>query len=198
VPDVRHLTPADARRVPWKNGRGVTAELALWPPGASFERGDFDWRIACAGVDAAGPFSLFPGFDRVLVVTSGEGLVLRHGAGPRRRVPRLQPHRFSGDDATTAELLAGPVTDLNVLTRRPRVAAAVSVLRGAAREPLGATHVFLHVVQGAVDARVAGGEPVALTEDESLWIRGGQLSESLELARGACTALLVQIEELPA
>src|SRR5258708_2763617 len=62
VLQIRQLTPADARRVPWKNGRGVTDELALWPPGASFERGDFDWRIACAGVDAAGPFSAFPGF----------------------------------------------------------------------------------------------------------------------------------------
>src|SRR5687767_10413887 len=39
--EVVHLHPADARLVPWKNGRGVTRELALWPEGASLERGDF-------------------------------------------------------------------------------------------------------------------------------------------------------------
>jgi environmental stress-induced protein Ves len=197
VLEIRHLTPADARRVPWKNGRGVTEELVLWPPDASFERGDYAWRIACAGVDTAGPFSLFPGFDRLLVVTSGEGLALRHGAGPPVRVPRLQLHRFSGDEATTAELLAGPVADVNVLLRRGRVAAGLSVLRGAGREPLGGGHVFLHLVQGTSDVRVAGGAPVALAAHESLWIRGGSASESLELAGAACTALLVRIEDLP-
>jgi environmental stress-induced protein Ves len=94
-PELRHLTAADVRRVPWKNGRGVTEELALWPPGASFERGDFDWRVARAGVDAAGPFSEFPGFDRLLVVTEGEGLLLRHGVAAAVRVARLAPHRPS-------------------------------------------------------------------------------------------------------
>lgn len=180
----------------WKNGRGVTAELALWPPGASFERGDFDWRIACAGVDEPAPFSRFPGFERLLVVISGEGLALRHGAQPSVRVPRLHPHRFSGDDATSAELLAGPVTDFNVLARRGRAAAGLSVLRGAGRQPLSAGHVFLHLVHGAVDVRVAGREPTALAAQESLWIRGGQPGDALELDGGACTALLVRIEDL--
>jgi environmental stress-induced protein Ves len=198
VIEIHRLTPSDARQVPWKNGRGVTHELALWPPSASFERGDFDWRIACAGVDAAGPFSAFPGFERLLVVIEGEGLALRHGARPALRVPRLQPHGFSGDDATSAELLAGPVTDLNVLARRGRVAARLSVLRGAGHEPLGASQVFLHLVQGVVHARVACGEPIALAAQESLWVRGGHPSDAIELAGGACTALLVRIEELPA
>ena len=30
-----HLTPADARRVPWRNGRGVTEEVAIGPAGAT-------------------------------------------------------------------------------------------------------------------------------------------------------------------
>ncbi|MBM3986021.1 MAG: hypothetical protein FJ296_10095, partial [Planctomycetes bacterium] len=80
TPGLRVLRAADARRVPWRNGRGVTEELALAPPGASFERGDFDWRVARATVAQAGPFSAFPGFERVLVVVQGAGLRLEHGA----------------------------------------------------------------------------------------------------------------------
>ena len=43
MPEFLHLRPGDARRVPWKNGRGVTEELAVWPPEASFERGGKVW-----------------------------------------------------------------------------------------------------------------------------------------------------------
>ena len=124
-----HLRPEDARRVPWKNGRGFTDELALWPRGASFEKGDFLWRISKAAVDEPGPFSSFPGFERVLVVTQGAGLVLEHGAAaPRARVERLVPYRFQGEWSTSAELISGRVEDFNVLTRRGAVRAEVEVL----------------------------------------------------------------------
>ena len=193
---LRHLKPQDARRVPWKNGRGVTEELALWPPGASFERGDFDWRIARAGVAEDGSFSEFPGFERVLVVCSGEGLLLRHGLAAPVRVPRLQSHRFSGDDATTAELLAGAAIDVNVLARRGRVAAEVSVLR-AGRLSLPASdaeHSFVHVIEGDVAARVAGGsEPVTLSPRESLWILGEAPPIELQPAGSEHVLLLVRL-----
>lgn len=128
--EVVHLRERDSRRVAWKNGRGVTDELALWPADASFERGDFDWRVARAAIDAAGPFSSFPGFERVLVATAGDGLVLEHGnAAARARVRRLEPYRFSGDWETAAALTSGRVEDLNVLARRGRCAVEVEALR---------------------------------------------------------------------
>ena len=48
--EILHQTSADSRRVPWRNGRGTTEELAIWPAGATLERGDFDWRISKARV----------------------------------------------------------------------------------------------------------------------------------------------------
>jgi len=52
------LIPADAmRRMPWKNGGGVTTEIAIAPEGATLD--NFDWRVSTAQVDAAGPFSRF-------------------------------------------------------------------------------------------------------------------------------------------
>lgn len=176
------LTPSDAREVPWKNGRGVTRELAVWPA-----HGELDWRISAAPVDEPGPFSSFPELERILVVTSGAGLVLAHGdAAPRAFVRRLEPYRFDGAWETTAELPHGPVRDLNVMVRRGRVRADVEALALGARrlrEALPAGHAFVHVLSGRCSARVTGEEsPFELGPLESLWARALRGGEELELA----------------
>lgn len=202
--EVLHLAAGDARRVPWKNRRGFTEELAVWPAdstGARFERLDFDWRVSKAVVDADGPFSSFPGFERILVVTHGEGLVLAHGdAAPRARVRALEPCRFSGDWTTTASLVAGPVRDFNVVYRADSVRADVQALRlgpRKARETLPVGHAFAHALDGAVTARVGGEEePYELRPGESLWVSELAREEELELVGrdAASVALLVRIE----
>jgi environmental stress-induced protein Ves len=173
------LRPSDARRVPWKNGRGFTDELALWPSGASFEKGEFDWRISKAAVEESGPFSLFPGFERVLVVTAGAGLVLDHGGqAPRTRLERHVPYRFSGDWPTSAALIDGRVEDFNVLCRRGAARAEVDVWPAGPQRSVTAArdeHVFVHY----------------LASGESLWLQRG-IRRELEL-HGAGTALLVRI-----
>jgi len=188
--DVKHLCAADLRRVPWKNGRGFTDQLALWPPAASFEQGDFDWRISKATVEQDGPFSAFPGFERVLVVTEGAGLVLDHGAlAPRAKLERLVPYRFSGDWPTSATLVDGRVADFNVLCRRGRVRAQVEVCEGHIERDVQTSidaHVLVHLLAGSIEARPA--QPIAA--GESLWLR--HVNHRLEL-RGAGTALLVRI-----
>ncbi|MEO6711501.1 MAG: HutD family protein [Planctomycetota bacterium] len=159
---VRHLREQDARRVPWKNGRGITKELALWPDGSSFERADFDWRISVARIEEAGPFSEFSGFDRILVITEGEGVILEHGtAAPRSRLRRLEPYRFSGDWPTRCELPRGPVADFNVLARRGEFSAEVLALPlglRQLRETIEASDVLVHASGGALRARVSGEE----------------------------------------
>jgi len=198
--DLVHLTAADARRVPWKNGRGVTEELALWPAGASFERGDFDGRISRAAVVPSGAFSSFPGYERVLVVIDGDGLTLTHGdVVPRARVRRLEPYRFSGDWPTSAELVRGPVSDFNVLVRRGGARAEVEVVRlgrRATREALGCSQAFVHMLAGSATARVTGAEEVyTLAARESLWARGLRAGDELELvgATDDSVAILVRI-----
>jgi uncharacterized protein len=190
-PELRRLTAADVRRVPWKNGRGVTEELAIWPPGASFERGDFDWRIARAGVAEDGHFSMFPGFERVLVVIAGDGLRLRHGAASPVRVFPLQPHRFSGDEVTQAELLGAPVTDLNLLLRRGRVAGEMELLRrDAARIGEGTEHALVLAV-GRTVVRL-GPAVETLAAGELLWVRGAAAAEPMQIAEGLGVLLRIR------
>ena len=198
--EVVQLRPADARVVPWKNGRGVTRELALWPEGANLERGDFDWRLSSAPVNEPGPFSVFPGVERILVVTAGADLVLSHGReAPRARLRRLEPYRFAGDWPTTAELPHGPITDFNVMLRAGRARADVQGLAlGArrARESLAPGHAFVHVVAARCSARVTGEEePFELGAGSSLWIRGLRGGEELDLAGRAagCELLIVAL-----
>ena len=83
------LRARNHRRMPWKNGGGVTTEIAVFPANAGLE--DFEWRLSMATVASDGPFSLFAGIDRTLAVLEGEGLVLASRAGPRKASRGIRP-----------------------------------------------------------------------------------------------------------
>ncbi|HVX76888.1 MAG TPA: HutD family protein [Bradyrhizobium sp.] len=109
----------DCRTTRWKNGGGSTTEIAIEPPDASLEC--FDWRISMAQVASDGPFSEFPDIDRTLAVVNGSGLQLSIDGKPPVRLDRgSDPIQFPGDVATSARLLSGEISDLNVMTRRTR------------------------------------------------------------------------------
>jgi len=112
----RVIRNEDLVRVPWKNGGGTTAEVAAFPEGSGFET--FGWRISMADVASDGPFSVFPGIDRTLIVVEGEGIEL-DVEGIAYPLDKSSPKlSFSGDDTTSGRLLSGPIRDLNVMTRR--------------------------------------------------------------------------------
>jgi environmental stress-induced protein Ves len=116
---MRILRAENYRRMKWKNGGGETAEIAVSPDSAGLD--DFDWRVSMATVVSDGPFSSFPGVDRTLSILEGEGIVLRvEGRIPIGLTSRSSPLTFPADVATSAALIAGPITDLNVMTRRGR------------------------------------------------------------------------------
>jgi environmental stress-induced protein Ves len=149
------LLPAAARpALPWKNGGGVTREIAVSPPGAGLA--GFDWRISMATVAAAGPFSMFPGIDRTLLVLEGGGLTLRiDGARVQVLEAGDEPVTFPGDVPVDAELRRGPVTDLNIMVRRGAWTAEARRLQVTGPTSLPATgDVQVAVALGAL--RVAG------------------------------------------
>ena len=63
----------DLPGTPWKNGGGITREIVCWPPGSGLD--DFWWRASVATIDAAGPFSAFPGVDRTIMLLEGAGVL---------------------------------------------------------------------------------------------------------------------------
>ena len=125
---------------PWKNGGGTTQEIVCWPQGAGLD--SFDWRISIAQIASNGPFSAFAGIDRVITLLSGAGVHLssQDGSVNHQLNQALQPFAFSGDVALDCDLLGGPSQDFNVMTRRGRIRANVSIHRAGAlqlRSPHG-------------------------------------------------------------
>ena len=121
---------------PWKNGGGSTQELACWPPGADMN--SFEWRVSLATVDRPGPFSVFPGIDRQIMLLSGDGLHLRSPGWEHRLEPRWQPFAFSGDDAVDGAMLGGTSKDFNLMLRRGAWTGRLQVLRIAPPPPASA------------------------------------------------------------
>ena len=110
---------AELKAQPWRNGGGVTRELASHTNAAQDDAGqdtNWDWRVSIAEVSKAGDFSAFPGMDRVLTVVEGELLLLTVD-GAEHPLEKYRPFRFSGDAAAVGALPTGDIRDLNVITR---------------------------------------------------------------------------------
>ncbi|MBS0444843.1 MAG: HutD family protein [Proteobacteria bacterium] len=116
TPEFERYDLARIAAQPWKNGAGLTREIAVHPPGAGLA--DFAWRISVAEVARDAPFSAFPGIDRCIVLLSGSGMRLVAADGVLQLDRPLVPLRFPGEPALDAELLGGPCRDFNVMTRR--------------------------------------------------------------------------------
>ena len=195
-PTLTLLRVAVQRPQPWKNGGGVTTELACRPLGASFAT--FDWRVSIARVETDGPFSLFAGVQRVLAVIEGEGLRLEIAG---EALPPLSagsdPLDFAGDVPVNARLLAGPIVDLNLMSRRDRFASRLVMLSGVQTLAVTAktTGVFV-AIGGAVQIELsfaAGSRSLELDAGDACVIDDG-LSYTLHMRAehgAACYAALV-------
>src|SRR5580693_9452195 len=98
---VRLLRASDRVATPWRNGGGITREIAAWPPGATLT--DFDWRVSMAAVREAGPFSHFPGIDRVLTIVEGTLVLTIEGCRAVNLTVDAAPYHFPGDVACLGE-----------------------------------------------------------------------------------------------
>jgi hypothetical protein len=134
------LRAADRVAMPWKNGGGVTREVAVWPPDAGI--GKFDWRVSIAEVQSAGPFSHFAGIDRTLAILEGR-MALAFAGRAVELDADSPPFAFPGDVACSGTPIGGAVTDLNVMTRRGRCAARVERIAGETFSTTAATMVLV-------------------------------------------------------
>ncbi len=132
---------------PWRNGGGITREIAETRRGA-----DLLWRLSMADVASDGPFSDFSGLMRVLTVIEGGAMELITPQGTIIAAPR-EPVRFDGGLAVTSKLTDGPLRDLNLMFDPARVAGDVVLLNGPDSRSLTATtqqSYALHILSGEV------------------------------------------------
>ena len=152
------LDPATVLAMPWKNGGGMTLQLAISPADAGL--GDFAWRISSAQVAVGGAFSNFPGIDRSLAVLAGNGLHLQREDGQVETLDSAGAIAvFAGEEAIDAQLLDGPITDLNLMTRRSAWAHQVQLLKWQGAQWLendAAVLLLWNAAQSAVDVNAGG------------------------------------------
>ncbi|BCW68539.1 hypothetical protein NicSoilB4_33020 [Arthrobacter sp. NicSoilB4] len=166
---------AELKAQPWRNGGGVTREVASHTASTSSAEspgpnGGWDWRVSIADVSKAGDFSAFPGMDRVLTVVEGE-LLLLSVDGAEHPLEKYRPYRFSGDAATSGALPTGDIRDLNVITRTGAFKGYTSIVELSKKRAHPVFEGQLGILlqgQAAVTPGAAAAGPAAATEPTTL------------------------------
>ncbi len=126
--DMKLIAYDELPAMPWKNGGGITRELACRPTGASLD--DFVWRVSIADVCQSGPFSIFPGIDRIITLLEGDGMHLQFAQGGTHALTgALEPYRFRGEENLGAHLVGSPSRDFNLMVRRDAARGEIEVRR---------------------------------------------------------------------
>jgi hypothetical protein len=108
---------ADSLPRPWRNGGGVTRELACWP-----NSDDWIWRMSVAEVAHSGPFSRFDGVQRWFAVLAGAGVRLSMGEHSHELTGSSAPLCFDGAVPVDCQLLDGATQDFNLMVRSDQAA----------------------------------------------------------------------------
>lgn len=186
------LRAQDYRRMRWKNGAGWTTELLRVP-----DSDDWRWRLSIAEVEADGPFSVYPGVERELMLLAGNGMRLCFEDGVTQTLsPPRGSLRFAGERPLQAQLLDGPSRDFSVMWKRDEVDARLwcRPLVGAMVlfvEP-GETWVF-HLLSG--HARFSEESGVGRLETGDTAVLRANRRRARYAVDGAGEALLVRVEE---
>lgn len=154
------LDPSQYRRTPWKNGGGVTVDIAVH---------DDVWRFSRTPITAAGPFSDYAGFDRLQVLVAGHGLVLDTPDGAIDVRTPFEPVRFTGETPIVSRLESGPVEVVNLIGARAEVRIALEVLKA---DRTLTVEAGTHLAYAAHDAAAldVDGTPHRLAADHALRI----------------------------
>jgi environmental stress-induced protein Ves len=173
---MRVVRPSDWVAMPWRNGVGVTHEIAR-------DADPFTWRVSVAEIRARGPFSSFPGIDRWLGLLDGERISLSIASSTDRAPtavtldPASPPFPFRGEDSVHGTPLGGPTRDLNVMVARARWRASVRRVDvvDPAPVPLGGGFAIVFVLSGSArvgDVEVGVRDCVVGAEGSVLVARG--------------------------
>jgi environmental stress-induced protein Ves len=134
---ITRLDPAQYVTTPWRNGGGVTVDIAV----VTDKDGDV-WRFGRTPIVTPGPFSDYRGFDRIQVLVAGSGLVLQTPDGDIDVRQTFRPVRFAGETPIVTRLEGGPVEVVNLIGNRAKVRIDLRVLEAGRDMVLGAgTHI---------------------------------------------------------
>ncbi|QIE45023.1 HutD family protein [Pseudohalocynthiibacter aestuariivivens] len=166
------LRHTDLIDVPWKNGGGITREIATATLGSRTA-----WRLSRADVAQDGPFSDFSGVVRILTVVSGGGVDLEHATGVLN-ASLWSPVRFDGALKVFARLTDGPLTDLNLMFDPSICDGEVIVHRGPCEPAVSAASAGMIAFHGLAGTPVIDG--VSLSPGDTIFAGNSAASPTLK------------------
>lgn len=174
------LRQTDLVDVTWKNGGGVTRNIAK-----GLRRDQIAWTISRADVTRDGPFSDFAGMVRVLTVVSGGAMTLK-APSLTLETALWEPVRFGGELSITSQLDDGPLTDLNLMFDPCCCADEVAVRRGALEQTIQCPAkglIAFHVLAGTprINAEPLEVADTALSEGSDITLSMAQNDAVLEI-----------------
>jgi environmental stress-induced protein Ves len=110
-------------QMPWKNGKGITTEIFIYPPTATIAKNNFFYRLSSAPINQNTTFSLFSGKQRLLTNLKGAGFRLNSD-----EYEKFEVAHFSGDEIIECKLLKGPVLDFGVIYDPQKVKVQAKIL----------------------------------------------------------------------
>ena len=187
---MRILRAADHKAMPWKNGGGITREVALAPA----EGAAFLWRLSLATIRESGPFSTFAGIDRTIVALRGNAVDLMVDGAPATRLTAAgEPFAFAGEAAVEARIGDGETTDLNIMTLRGHARHVMKRIAWSGDYPVTGEHSYTMVVlTGSVAVVDADGSHMLAADDVIADLLPGD--ELTLIGSGPSVAYLVGID----
>ncbi len=162
------IRPPEYLMMPWKNGGGTTTELCACPRGTAA----FDWRVSIAVVNQNGPFSAFSGYERHIMVLSGNGMRLDMAGRGKFELQPFEPVSFSGEAEVMGVLAEGAVQDFNLIVREEFGDGVLRVMDFEPGVEIGSEDGlrFFYLLDGSCHF----GDNVTLYPKDSFWIDQGE------------------------
>ena len=185
------INPSDFRHTPWKNGGGVTIDIAESLLDG-FAPGSWDgmvWRFGRTAIVTPGPFSDLSGFDRQQVLVTGSGLLLETTAGEIDVRQPFRPVRFAGETRIVSRLEAGPVEVVNLIGDRSCVTIELACLPGGATSTCPAGIHIIYAATGSCELSIDG-KACEIAAGHAIRIDAG---ESVAVASRLGTAIVASI-----
>ncbi|PZO04060.1 MAG: hypothetical protein DCF30_01235 [Hyphomicrobiales bacterium] len=184
-PTLTPLPPESFRSKPWKNGGGITLDIAdASHPGADPAGWEgMIWRLGRTAIVQPGPFSDLTGYERLQAVIVGSGLVLDGADGEVDLRCPFMPVRYDGGIPLVSRLENGPVEVVNLIADRALCTVDLAVPVAGGMTPLsGGIHILYapgEAVRGRCDGEAFVVEPghalrIDADADGALTVEAGQ------------------------
>jgi len=185
--------PDDLVRMSWKNGGGMTTEVAKGGQGSGDQ--NWGWRVSMADVATDGPFSIFSGIDRSIAVIEGDGMDLHYPDGRKTGLDLNKVVNFDGGDAIEGKLRNGAIKDFNVMADRRYFKAILEIASGPIeieKSTLAGSILLIHILEGSSILSEANQEDRIVETGETV-IGEGIIDVTLTL-KSAARAAIVTLE----